>query len=274
MVILLFIIFLSSFSVHYFIYLSRGFIPGEYYNLLVSKNWAETGRLSYESAENVVLSVENVVSQGTPTNLGNKLIFFLYGFLFRLFSFQPEIPLYTSFILYSLAAIFIFLIARRIFDWKAGLIIAFLNIVAPFSLPATNKIGHHEWAWLFLVLATFFYFWPKERKTKNLILTGLFLGLSTAAKNSFFVAIPAFLFLEIWEYRRAVKMGFLKAGILFFVFLIFSAPFMFIGGNSYLSQMLGFANNYSPSFSGFGHLFPDAYTFHYDKENFLKNITA
>jgi len=271
---LMIFIFFLSFAIHYFFYWSKGFVPGEYYNLLIGRNWAQTGKISYESAENVILSTEAVVSQGTPTNLGNKLTFFLYGFLFRLFGFHPELPLYTTFILYSLAAVFIFLLVWRIFDWKIGLIAALLNLVAPFSLPSSNKIGYHEWAWFFLALALLFYFWSKERKLKHLILTGLFLGLSMAAKNSFFVALPAFLFLEFWEERNIIKKAIWRCAVLLIIFLVFSLPLVFMGGNDYLRELFNFPNKYNYSSSDFGHLFPDPYTFHYEKNDYLKNLIA
>jgi len=219
------------------------------------------------------LSSEAVVNQGMPINLGNKLTYFLYGFLFRIFGFYQDLPMHTAFILYSLAAVFIFFIVRRLFDFKTGLISALLISLAPFSLPSSQAVGSNEWSWLFLVLATLFYFLPKERKLKHLILTGLFLGLSAAAKNSFFVAFPPFVLLEFWEQRQIVKSAFFRSAILSISFLVIVVPFMLIGGNSYLDNLFGLPSKYVSS-SDFNDLFPDPYTFHYDRDDFFKNHVA
>lgn len=268
------LIFLFSFSVHYLVYRHEGYVQVAHYNMLTAKNWAQTGQLSYESQENVVLSSESLKTQGVPTNLGNKLTFYIYGMLFRIFGFHTEMPLYTAFTLYSLSAFFIFLIIKRAFDLKTGLVAVFLLNLAPFSLPFMQMAGSHEWAFFFFVLASFFYFWPKERKLQYLILSGLLLGLSAAARNSFFVTFPPFVILEFWRQRESMKLAVKKALILSFGFLITVIPFTFLGGNVYFSELLDQPNTYDESFTILVHLFPDPYTFHYDRENFIKEFVA
>lgn len=271
LVILMFLIFLASFGVHYFIFWSKGFVQTEYYNLLLARNWAQTGQIAYESKENVILSMQNIETQGMPANLGNKLTFFLYGGLFKIFGFYPDLPLYLTFILYSIGAVFIFLIGWWLFGWQIGVIAALLAVFAPFVLAPSNTIGYHEWAFLFLVLAAFFYFWPNQRKFVHLALVGIFLGLMVAAKNSFFVAVFPFLFLEFWQ-QKFTKVGFLNSGIIFIFFLALAAPFVFGGGNVHLAKNLSEAQ-YEPS-AIFDDFFPDAYIFNYERNSFLDNLLA
>ncbi len=47
---------------------------------------------------------------------------------------------------------------------------------------------------------------------------------------------------------------------------------MFIGGNVYLNVLFGLPNKYELSFFDYGNLFPDPYTFHYEKDNYLKDF--
>lgn len=268
------LIFFFSLGSRYFVYYRKGIVQTQYYNLLIARNWAQTGNLSYESADNIVLSTETIASRGMPTNFGNKLTFFLYGFLFRVFGFHPTLPMHVTFFLYALSSVFIFLIVKKKTDLKTGIIAALLFNLAPFSLPFSQIVGSHEWAWFFLVLAAFFFFWPEEKKLKHLILVGLLLGLSAAAKNSFFVAMPPFVLLEFWQNRKNGKKAVMGFSVMSAVFLFIAAPFFFVGGNIYLSELFGAPNRYSESSAVFGHMFPDPYTFHYDKEAFLKNHIA
>jgi len=277
--ILALLIFFFSFGAHYFVYLTKGdsHVPTEYYNLLPARNWAETGELSYENSENVVLSTEMVETDGMPTTLGNKLTLYFYGFLFKYIGFYPSLPLYIAFILYSIAAVFLFLTVLRIFDLKIGLTTAILSVIAPFSLPPANMIGHHELAWLFMILAAFFYFWPKnQKKLIYLVSTGLCLGLAMAAKNSFFIAFLPFFALEFWRNRLVLKTAVLRCAILFVAFLIIATPFTFGGQNSYLGLFFNFDNSVieNEPFSSFGHFFPDPYTYHHDRDAFLENNLA
>lgn len=270
------IVFFFSLLVHYFVYYHWGFVHTQYYNLIIARNWAQTGQLSFESQSNVILSTGDLKEQGVPTDSGNKLIYFIYGLLFKIFGFSPLLPLHVSFILYSLAAVCIFLTGWRLFGEGTGLIAAFLSMVAPFALPPANMVGHHEWAFLFLALAILFYFWERNPRIQNLVLTGLFLGVSMGAKNSFFVAFFAF-FVFGFLYRKknnGLKEAFLKLSVFLISFLLFALPFTLIGGNNYFSEMLGWGKVKYDSITVYGHLFPDSYTFHYAKDEFLRNFVA
>jgi hypothetical protein len=271
-VILIVFIFLASFFVHYSIYRIKGNVHTLYFNLLVARNWSQTGQVAYESNENVVLSTDMIKTEGVPNNPGNKLTFILYGLLFRYVGFYPDLPIFVSFALSSLVAVLFFLIISRIYAWKVGLIAAFLAILAPFSLPASYLVANHEWALFFLMVATFFYLWPRQRKLGFLLMTGLFLGLSAAAKNSYFIAFIPFLITDFWLARVNVKKAILRSAILAVTFCLVVIPLTFVGGNVYLSDVFGLPNNYTESASVFSHLFPDAYTYHYDQADYLKNL--
>jgi len=268
------LIFLTSFFVRYGLYRVKGFVSTTQFNLIIARNWAQTGLLSYENKDNVVLSSKLVKSDGVPTNLGNKLNFYIYGLLFRYFGFQPNLPMYASFILNSLASVLFFFIIYRIYSLRVGLTAALLSALAPFSLPASNAVGNNEWAVFFLAVAALVFFWPKERKILSLALAGLFLGLSAAVKNSFFIAFLPFVILEFWPAGGLTKRSFLNSVVISLVFLAVVLPLFFIGGNVYLTEMLGATNQYEDSFAVVGHLFPDSYTFHYDRDGFLKDHVA
>ena len=120
LIFLITIIFFSSLLVHYFLYWHWGFVHTEYFNLVIARNWAQTGQLSFENQLNVILSTGDVKEQGVPTDLGNKLTYFIYGLLFKILGFNPLLPLHVSFILYSLAAVCVFLIGWRLFGEGVG----------------------------------------------------------------------------------------------------------------------------------------------------------
>ena len=266
------LIFCSSLLTRYFIYQAKGFVSTTYHHLIIARNWAETGYLAFESKDNVLLSPERVAVEGVPTNIGNKLTFFIYGLIFRYFGFHADWPLYISFILNSLTAVIFFLTVQRLYSLRVGLIAAFLSMLAPFSLPSTNTVGSLEWAWLFLAMAIFCYFWPRERRWTYLVLTGLFLGLSAAAKNSYFIAFFPIVAMDLWLARTDIKTALWRSVLFAVVFSLVVLPVTFIGGNVYLSDVFGQPNAYVESTAVFGHLFPDTYIYNYGRADYLTKL--
>lgn len=278
------LIFFISFSIFYFIYSSRGFLITRYDELLIARNWAKTGIAAYESKDNVILASDLIIQEGVPTTLGNRLTFYIYGIIFRSFGFFQTLPVFISFALYSLAAVLLFILFLKIFDFKIALIAASLNLVSPFFLPYTISLGKSEWAYLFMVLATIIYFWPvKQKGAGRLVLTGLFLGLSVASRNSFFIVFLPFLFLETYPFIRKFflfriftseknifKKNILRPIILSLVFLAVAAPFSLLGNNSYFG--LAFGGQKFESFHILGHLFPDPYTYRTQGDEFIKDF--
>ncbi|MFH0852564.1 MAG: glycosyltransferase family 39 protein [bacterium] len=271
-IILVAVIFLFSFFAHYFVYRAIGLTSTSYFNLLVSRNWSENNSFAYENANGAVLSLEAVKTQGVGAELGNKLTFLLYGLLFRTTGFHPDLPIFVSFFIYSLCAVILYFIASRHFRREIALTAAFLAILAPYALPFSNAAGTQEWAYLFLTIASFIYFWPKDRKIIYLLLAGLFLGLSAAAKNNFIVAFPAFLVLEFLAQRKNLKIALQRCFWFGLSFLLVAFPFFLIGGNSYFGVMLGV--NQSPNEPSYiyGYVFPDPYTFYNKRQEFLREV--
>lgn len=266
------LVFFSSLATRYFVYRAKGYVSATQNNLIIARNWAQTGQLAFESKDNVFLSSDRIVAEGVPTNLGNKLNFFLYGLIFRYFGFHADWPLYISFILNSLAAVIFFLIAQRLYSLRVGLITAFLSMLAPFSLPSSNTVGSQEWAWFFLAVAILCFLWPKERRWTHLVLGGLFLGLSAAAKNSFFVAFFPFIVVDFWFARADIKRTLWRSVLLATTFCLIVLPVTFIGGNVYLSDVFGLPNTYVESTAVFGHLFPDTYIYNYGRADYLEKL--
>ncbi|PJE57850.1 MAG: hypothetical protein COU81_03820, partial [Candidatus Portnoybacteria bacterium CG10_big_fil_rev_8_21_14_0_10_36_7] len=164
-----------------------------------------------------------------------------------------------------------FLIIKKLFGWSVGLISAGINLVAPFFLPYILSVGKSEWAYFFFIIGTVIYFWPTNyKKISRLAFVGIFLSLSVASRNSYFVTILPVVIMELWFYREALKRRFINVAVLFATFLIIAVPFAFIGSNSYIG--LTFGGHKFESFHILGHLFPDPYTFKNERDHYINDL--
>jgi YYY domain-containing protein len=109
----------------------------------------------------------------------------------------------------------VFLIGRRLFDWRVAVLAALLVAVTPLHIQQAHYFTMESFLVFFLTVA--FYFavrTAQEGGTLNYVLLGVFYGLATASKinaATFGVVVLAACLLRAWqEWRRERRLGTLE----------------------------------------------------------------
>lgn len=270
-ILLALIIFSVSVATYCYPVYKKGYPTGaDYQNLIEARNFALSGTYLNEDAKGVSLSSDNA-QNGSPRGIINPLTPIIYGQIFKYLGFKPQLPLYLSIVLFSLFNVLIFLIVAKLFG---NILIGFISGSAGAFMPIMTigamHGGFYEWGILFFGLALWSYLGSKNgpfQAGKTRILTASILfALAALSRNAFAVSfIPFFLydFLIHKSYKRS---------------LIFLLPFIIIFGSTLTSySWLGVPNGYNAgieqqSFGFTGHVFPDPYTLHFNKDNFIKEM--
>ncbi len=271
-------VFLLAISVWYSTILLKGYTPHQIGGaLILSRNLAQTGIYGMENDLNVVLSSNLIKEQGHTSSSRNKLTVALYGKLFELTGPLKEKNLiWLSMALYALILVILALIVLYLFGFKISGIFSLIYILLPFNWQMSYLLSNYEFALLFFSLFFLFYFGGIKQKHNYIYLglSGIFLVLSCLAKDTFFLFIPFFFFFLWWKnQKRYLLYIFIPFIILFSCLWLPDALTMKNGGNTYLLHFTSEAPEELKS-SGFGrycHLFPDPYTYHFNKEEFLQN---
>ncbi len=267
-------LFILSLAVHYYPIYQKGYsfnpLGGD---LAIARNLALTGEYKLESGKNVILSSVRIEEEGIYSNTGNRLNAQIYGWIFKKFGFKQELPIYLSLFLWALSGLILFFVVLRLFNLKTAVVFGSINAFMPVLTQGSLMGGFYEWAVLFFSLGLLFYFWPellkkkKENSWLNLILASVLFSLAALSKNSFFVSFFPFLVYDFWK-NRSIKRA-----------LIFVLPFVLIfGGSLVWGYVSGLPSAYLSSedtdFSRYGHLYPDPYTYHFEKEEYLQSIAG
>ncbi|MFH1671588.1 MAG: hypothetical protein ABH889_02345 [Candidatus Portnoybacteria bacterium] len=270
-VLIIIILFLLSLVVHFYPVFKKGYSFDSFGgNLILARNFALTDQFKIESEKNIYLSSERIEQEGIYCDWGNKLTPYIYGWVFKVLGFNQNLPLYFALILWSLSGVILFLVVLRLFNLKVALIFGLIDIFTPVFAQGSLMAGFYEWAVLFFSLGLLTYLWPKkEKEGKNswlsLLLTSLFFGLASLARNVFLLSFIPFAIYDFWQNKSYKRL------------LVFAMPFIIIWG-IYLvpGYLVGSPNAYlSPqdtSFNYYGHLFPDPYTYHFEKEEHLESV--
>ncbi len=242
--------------------------------IILGKNIAKTGMYALENDLNVFLSSGLIKEQAHPSFLGNKLTASLYALVFKLFGFLSWNRLILlSAVLNALALLFFSFLVFYLFDFKTSLFFSLIYIFSPFVWTQTHWVGAYEFALVFISLFFFFYFLGSKIKYSFIffILAGSFLTLAGLARDSFFLMALLFLFYLLWlRKKREIFLIFLP----FLVILAFTfLPDFFAGRNTY-SKLFPAAETSDTlkanDYFNYIELYPDPYTYHFDRENFLK----
>ena len=269
------IFFLAS-SVWYSPVLFKGHVhstPG----VTLARNLSQTGIYGAENDLNVLLSSNLVREQAHISASGNKLTQMIYAGIFRTWGeFSENELVLLSLAVHSLALIIFALVVLYLFGFKISLIFSLIYILLPFNWQSTNDVGMYEFALLFFAFFFLFYLFGLNRKRSYLYLVpaGFFLGLTCLARETFFLFLP-FFFVYLWwkKPKRYLLYVFIPLLILLSCLWLPNIFGVEGRGNSYL---LLFTTKTSEKLksaeSGFySHLFPDPYTYHFEKEEFLEN---
>ncbi len=265
----------------------KGYAPtGLHGNLILSRNLAQTSEYKLESEKNVVLATSQVKDEGVESSFGNKLTILLEAEAFNIFGFNLNLPFYLSVFLFALSTALIFFLILRIFgNFYLAFLAALFDIFMPFVWKGALFAGSYEFASIFFLLGLLIYFWGRSKELPlltsgskeevsrkesffhfnnsyfKLLFSGLFLGLAIVSRNAFiFSVIPVILYeLYINKSWRKVIIFALPVILIFVGFGLFN--------NSYITGT-------DESFSRYGHLFPDPYTYHYEKDSYIESIAG
>lgn len=258
-------IFLFSCLVYYGPLWYKGYPPNAFFkNLILARNLHLTGQYKIESQRNVVLSSQLIREKGLPATTENKLTPLFYQRLFNLFGFNHQLPVYTSIILFALTNVLLFGLVLRLFNLGLALLFSLINLLTPMILEAALTPGFYELAIFFFAVGLLAYFYQASQKEGHLFLAGLFFGLASLARNAF---VLSFIPLAIYEFYKNRSLQ--RALVLVLPFILLWGIFL---GADYLDRTKSAYFSAPASFAIYGHLFPDPYTFHFEKEEFAAQM--
>jgi len=269
-------VFILAVIVWYSPILFKGYSPnGVGIDINIARNINEAGIFSLENNLNVVLSSSLISENGEVSGLGSKLTVFLYAGLWKIFDSLSLDQLFLMSVIINAFALIIFtILVSDLFDRKTGLLFALVYIFLPFNWRASYSVGSYEFALVFIALFFFFYFQAENKNIQKSarffwILAGVFLVGAVLSKECF-ILLPAFLILFLlWKKRKEALIFIMIPFIL--LMGVFWLP-DFIQKSIYFNLLTGIPVEKSASadFSFYGHLYPDPYTYHFNKDVFLE----
>ncbi|MEK7168080.1 MAG: hypothetical protein AAB791_03715 [Patescibacteria group bacterium] len=246
--------------------------------MTLAKNISQTGVYGFEDKLNIVLPLESIPAEAEISSAGNKLGPYSFAAIFK-FAGWPDWDnlIWISLAVSALSLVFFTIAVYSLFGLEAAVIFPFVYILLPSNWQtAVEAAGKYEFAWLYFSLFVLFFFWGRRQKFNWIYLagSGLFLALSCLAKEAMF--IPALIFM-IWLFFSGKKKNFLAVLIPLAVTLsILWVPAM-MGKSNNNYYWLFVTNNVQKNeihtdFDFYGHIFPDSYTFHFNKESILEKL--
>ncbi len=276
-IIFFFSVFIIGFSVWYSPVLFKGYAPAEMLDpVLLAKNLDKTGFYSMESERGVFLSSSLIKEEGHIATLGNKLTAYLYAGLFKLTggALSYENLILFSIFLNSLTLLIFTFLVYHLFGFRLSGLFALIYVLMPFNWSSVYSVGAYEFSVFFVSLFFLFFLVGKERKYSPvfLVASGVFLTLSALAREALFLLIPVLLvYLWFSRQRKIIISVFVPIVLILAVFYLPS----FFKDNAYSN--LFFARNAGNQrfvdFNFYGHLYPDPYLYHFEREKFLSGYS-
>jgi len=264
-ILLIGVVFFASVLVYYWPVYYKGYPVNFYFpSLVLAKNLALTGQFKVESPQNVVLSSQLLAEKAQPATIENKLTALFYAWLFKKLGFNPDLPIYVSVLFFSLTNALLFLLVWQLFCLSLALIFSGLCLFLPLGLRIILTPGLYELASFCLAIALVCYFSSRKKKIW-LGISGVFFALSFLARNSFLLSFFPFVLFDFYRQRSFSRLFY------------FGLPFLliigvFLGPDILAHRQSAYLSNQPTSFAMYGHLFPDPYTFHLAKENYLEKV--
>jgi len=253
-------------------------------NALMGRNIYLTGLYSAENDLNVFLAPSLVKEQGHLSVYGNKFTSLAYGQIFKVTGLPDENKIVFFPIAFHALTLLIFTgIVLYLFKFRIAITFSLIYIFLPFNWHQPYHLSTYEFALFFLALFFLFYLWGvkggiSKDKVKKLslghgiclIMSGGFLALSVLSKESLLLIVPV-LFIFLWFKKQRLQ--------LFYIFLPFIVLFgVFwlpnISNNIYLQLFTTKVSEEAKSadYSFYSHVYPDPYTYHFEREEYLKSI--
>lgn len=245
-------------------------------DILLAKNYYQTGVLANQSAKSVTLAPSLIKEAGRPYLKSEYFGSLLYAEIFKLTGVLDYKNLaLMSIILYSIAMAMFSISVLILFDFKTAIVFSLVYIFSPIGWGLAHDLGIYEFCLIFLSL--FFVFYLSGRKSllkeKNFLaglffaLAGIFLFLASVSKETALVLALAFFIFFIFKKEKKQLISIFVPFCL--LLAVFWAPSFLSGKNVYLSL---FTSQEAPKSNSLVHLhvFPDAYTYYFEREPFLE----
>lgn len=246
-------------------------IPGA--NQVIAKNLIKAGKFSQENEKNIILSSDRIKTEGVVSSTGDKAIALASAALYKI-SGLPGVNLmiFLTVIIFALSLLFFFLTVWKLFNYWIAVIFAAIYIVLPVIWETSLRPGLYEFSLLFLSVGLFLFFidWKKYNGFRY-CLAGIFLALSFLSRDAVALLAPVLL-VWLWFYKRkAISPVFIPMILVVVCFTaIFQSSFGKTGNYHLVFFRAAEQGVQGRDFSFYGHLYPDPYTYHYEREQYLK----
>lgn len=239
----------------------KGYAPsGLHDNLLLSRNLALTGEYKLENKYNAILSSSKIKKEGIQSTFGNKLSIYLEAAVFKVFGFKTNLPFYVSVFLFAASNAFLFLIVYRMLgNYWLAVSAAVFDSFMPFIWKGSLMSGSYEFAIFLFFAGLFFYFWKEKISWRHLFISGLLFGLASVCRNAFLLSAIPLIGYEFYKNRSWQRLASLAIPFV----IVFSI--LGVSNNSYLTST-------DESFAIYGHLFPDPYVYHFEKQSYIDSV--
>ncbi len=246
--------------------------------MLLARNYHETGVFAAQNSQNITISSDLIKKEGRPLIISQYLGLFFYAKIFDIIG----VPDYNnlillSIILYAFVLVLFTILILYLFNFKTAIIFALIYIFLPLGWGLTSFLGSYEFCLLFWALFFIFYFLGLKKTEQSqskfnnffFVISGIFLCFSALSKEVTFVfALALFIFLVVKKLKQQLIYIFIPFVILLIIFWL---PSVLSGENRYLALFSSKAPEES-IFSVYTHVFPDPYTYYFEKEEFLEKF--
>ncbi|MBU3925550.1 hypothetical protein KJ763_00060 [Patescibacteria group bacterium] len=247
-------------------------------DILLARNYHETGILAIQNNQSIIISSDLIEEQGYQLPVSQYLRSVLYAKIFNITGVLDYNNLILlSIILYALVFILFVVLILYLFNFKIAIVFSLIYIFSPIGWGLSRLSGAYEFCLLFLALFFIFYFLgaKKTEKSKNkfnnlfFIVSGIFLSLSALSREATLVfALAFFIFLFVKRFKQQLAYIFVPFVLLLVLFWL---PSFLSGENKYASLLTNRPTQESISMAEL-HVFPDAYTYYFEKEEFLEEF--
>lgn len=279
------VVFVFAIAVWYSPIIFKGYSTrGISQDILLARNYHQTGVLAVHNNQSILISSNLVKEEGRSLVMSQYLRSFFFAKIFKI----TGVPDYNnlillSIILYALALVLFTILILYLFNIKIAAVFSLIYIFSPLGWGLSGFLGSYEFCLIFWALFFIFYFLGTKKtkqfqgKLNNLffVVSGVFLVLSALSKEVTLVfALAFFVFLVIKKLKGSQASGqqLMYIFIPFIILLIiFWLPSFLNGENKYVSLVTGHTTEKSKSLAQL-HVFPDPYTYYFEKEEFLEKF--
>lgn len=265
---MLLLIGIISFCVRIYPIKEKGYAPVySTTNLITARNLFLSGSPFLEGQNHIALSSEKIKKEGVYASSINQLTPFLYSKIFKYWKFDTNLPAYIAVIIWALVSVLLFALVWHLFGIKIALLFSLVEIFMPFVVKGVLWPGSYEFGMLFFTIGLMFYLWKEKQTWQELILASIFFTLACLALNAFLVSLAALFIYDVFRHK-----SFKRVILIIVPFITITTVFILPNMENGVVNAYFSSSSQTETFADLGHLFPDAYTYHYEKEKFLESV--